>query len=93
MIPDTLTRVTSLYDHDEFPSIEMRSSFFNAAHMYETEYGSVSSLLLGMICSKLLPVDRHFSKSVSTHLFENPLTGYVSLRIYFERFQVGVLSE
>ncbi|XP_071832888.1 peroxidasin homolog pxn-2-like isoform X2 [Apostichopus japonicus] len=75
MIPDTLTRVTSLYDHDEFPSIEMRSSFFNAAHMYETEYGSVSSLLLGMICSKLLPVDRHFSKSVSTHLFENPLTG------------------
>ncbi|PIK36697.1 ovoperoxidase [Apostichopus japonicus] len=75
LIPERLKRVTSLYVHDDFPSIDLRSAFFNAAHMYETEHGSISSLLLGMISNNLLPVDKHFSKAITDHLFEDPLNG------------------
>ncbi|KAJ8043604.1 Peroxidasin [Holothuria leucospilota] len=70
LVPEELERVTPQYE-DTHDNVPIRSSFFNAAIVHDLDNGGVNSLILGMLETRLLAVDRHISESVNLHLFED----------------------
>lgn len=70
MAPEVLKRVDPTWAdiHDD---IALKESFFNASVCHDLGNGGVNSLILGTLDQPLLAIDRHHSRSIHKHLFEN----------------------